>query len=59
MKPWIAGIHAYVPGKSTGADGRRLTKLSANENPLGCSAAALAALATAKPTPATYYIVEN
>ena len=39
MKPWIAGIHAYVPGKSTGADGRRLTKLSANENPLGCSAA--------------------
>ena len=45
MKPWIAGIHAYVPGKSTGADGRRLTKLSANENPLGCSAAALAALA--------------
>ncbi len=45
MKPWIEGIHAYVPGKSTGADGRALVKLSANENPLGCSAAALAALA--------------
>ena len=37
MKPWIAKIHAYVPGRSTGADGRELTKLSANENPLGCS----------------------
>ena len=46
MKPWIEGIHAYVPGKSTRADGRRLVKLSANENPLGCSASALAALAT-------------
>ena len=42
-KPWIAAIHAYVPGKSTGADGRPLIKLSANENPLGSSAAALAA----------------
>lgn len=46
MKPWIEGIHAYVPGKSTRADGRRLVKLSANENPLGCSASASAALAT-------------
>ena len=42
-KPWIASIHAYVPGKSTGADGRPLIKLSANENPLGTSHAALAA----------------
>lgn len=42
-KPWIAAIHAYVPGKSTGADGRPLIKLSANENPLGTSPAALAA----------------
>lgn len=40
-KPWIAGIHAYVPGKSAGADGKPLVKLSANENPLGCSEAAL------------------
>ena len=42
-KPWIAKIHAYVPGKSAGADGRPLIKLSANENPLGTSPAALAA----------------
>ncbi|WP_425594345.1 histidinol-phosphate transaminase [Qipengyuania gelatinilytica] len=45
MKPWIEKIHAYVPGKSKGADGRELIKLSANENPLGCSEAVLAALA--------------
>jgi histidinol-phosphate aminotransferase len=46
-KPWIAAIHAYLPGKSRAADGRPLAKLSANENPLGTSAAALAARATA------------
>lgn len=45
MKPYIAAIHAYVPGKSTAADGRKLVKLSANENPLGTSPATLAALA--------------
>ena len=45
MKPWIETIHAYVPGKSKGEDGRELIKLSANENPLGCSDAVLAALA--------------
>lgn len=44
-KPWIAQIHAYVPGKSKSASGKPLTKLSANENPLGSSPAALAALA--------------
>ncbi|GAA0270855.1 histidinol-phosphate transaminase [Alteraurantiacibacter aestuarii] len=48
MKPWIAGIHAYVPGKSRSADGRSLVKLSANENPLGCSPVALAARADAQ-----------
>ncbi len=42
-KPWISAIHAYVPGKSAGADGRPLIKLSANENPLGTSPQALAA----------------
>jgi len=42
-KPWISAIHAYVPGKSAGKDGRRLVKLSANENPLGTSPSALAA----------------
>ena len=45
LKPWIASIHAYVPGKSKAEDGRELVKLSANENPLGCSQAALDALA--------------
>lgn len=44
-KPWIAQIHAYVPGKSKSASGKPLVKLSANENPLGSSPAALAALA--------------
>ena len=47
MKPWIEGIHAYVPGKAETADGRPLIKLSANENPLGTSPAALAARAQA------------
>jgi histidinol-phosphate aminotransferase len=42
-KDWIAAIHAYVPGKSTGTDGQSLIKLSANENPLGTSPLALAA----------------
>ncbi|MEO7247105.1 MAG: histidinol-phosphate transaminase [Novosphingobium sp.] len=50
-KSWISAIHAYVPGKSAEdfgfADGRPLIKLSANENPLGTSAAALAARETA------------
>jgi histidinol-phosphate aminotransferase len=46
-KPWIEAIHAYVPGKSAGVDGRPLVKLSANENPLGTSAEALAARAGA------------
>jgi histidinol-phosphate aminotransferase len=44
-KPWIAQIHAYVPGQSKSASGQPLVKLSANENPLGSSPAALAALA--------------
>lgn len=46
VKPWIAAIHAYVPGKSKSADGKPLVKLSANENPLGTSAAAMAARAS-------------
>ena len=44
-KPWIAAIHAYVPGRSAGADGRPLVKLSANENPLGTAPSAAAVLA--------------
>ncbi|MEP2235983.1 MAG: histidinol-phosphate transaminase [Alteripontixanthobacter sp.] len=53
MKPWIEAIHAYVPGKATGSDGRSLVKLSANENPLGCSPAALEARSKAQ-HPAAY-----
>ena len=44
LKPWIEAIHAYVPGKSKAADGRPLVKLSANENPLGCSPKVIEAL---------------
>jgi histidinol-phosphate aminotransferase len=47
LKPWIAAIHAYVPGKSADTDGRPLVKLSANENPLGTSPAAIEARAAA------------
>ncbi|MGV3480809.1 MAG: histidinol-phosphate transaminase [Sphingobium sp.] len=42
-KPWILGIAPYVPGRSTSDDGRKLVKLSSNENPLGTSASAIAA----------------
>lgn len=49
LKPWIEDIHAYVPGTSAGSDGKPLVKLSANENPLGTSPAALAALADPAP----------
>ena len=42
-KPWIEQIHAYVPGRSTAAGAVQPIKLSANENPLGTSPAALAA----------------
>lgn len=43
-KPWIEAISAYTPGKAKSDDGRILIKLSANENPLGCSPDAAAAL---------------
>ena len=43
LKPWIAAIHPYTPGKSASDDGRPLVKLSANENPLGTSPLALTA----------------
>lgn len=44
-KLWIDAIEPYTPGKSAGADGRPLLKLSANENPLGTAPAARKALA--------------
>ncbi|MGB5484055.1 histidinol-phosphate transaminase [Parasphingorhabdus sp.] len=46
-KDWIMGIAPYVPGKSSGDDGKKLVKLSANENPLGCSPEATEALTAA------------
>ncbi|HEU0045387.1 histidinol-phosphate transaminase [Sphingomonas sp.] len=42
-KPWIMGIAPYIPGRSTTDDGRKVVKLSSNENPLGTPAAARAA----------------
>jgi histidinol-phosphate aminotransferase len=49
-KPWIEAIAPYVPGRSTTDDGRKVHKLSSNENPLGTSGQAreafLAAVAT-------------
>ena len=53
LKPWIAAIHAYVPGPSEAADGTPLVKLGSNENPYGCSPAVRAALA-ATGDPARY-----
>jgi histidinol-phosphate aminotransferase len=44
-KPWIMDIAPYVPGRSTTDDGRKVAKLSANENPLGTSEHARAAFA--------------
>ncbi len=35
--PWVMAIAPYVPGRAVGDDGRPVAKLSANENPLGCS----------------------
>ena len=53
-KPYISAIHAYTPGKAKADDGGVLIKLSANENPLGCSAHASTALAGERDTMARY-----
>ena len=42
-KQWIMDIAPYVPGRSATDDGRKVAKLSSNENPLGTSDAAKAA----------------
>jgi histidinol-phosphate aminotransferase len=42
-KPWILGIAPYVPGRATSEDGRKVAKLSSNENPFGTPDAARAA----------------
>jgi len=47
VKPWVQAIHPYIPGRSTADDGRKVVKLSSNENPLGTSPAAVAAFADA------------
>ncbi|MEE4152800.1 MAG: histidinol-phosphate transaminase [Erythrobacter sp.] len=54
LKPWIAQLAPYKPGVAAAADGRALVKLSANENPLGTSPAALAALNEARTEAAIY-----
>ncbi len=45
VKPWIDAIHAYVPGKARIGGVAVPVKLSANENPLGPSPKAIAAMA--------------
>lgn len=44
MKPWIAGMHAYVPGKANTGGAAVAAKLSSNENPWGPSPLAVAAM---------------
>ncbi len=46
-KPYVLAIAPYTPGRATTEDGRRVTKLSSNENPLGTSAHAREAFAAA------------
>lgn len=46
-KPWIEAIAPYVPGRSTADDGRKVVKLSSNENPFGTPEGAVAAYAQA------------
>jgi histidinol-phosphate aminotransferase len=46
-KSWIDAIDAYVPGRGKADPGVRLIKLSSNENPLGPSPRAIAAMAEA------------
>ncbi len=49
-KDWIMAIAPYVPGKASADDGRKVIKLSANENPLGTGQAARNARAGAGET---------
>ena len=49
-KEWVMAIAPYIPGRSTADDGRKLIKLSANENPLGTSPHARAAFDAASHT---------
>lgn len=47
IKPWIAAIEAYVPGKAKLDGIAEPVKLSSNENPMGPSPKAVAAMAAA------------
>ena len=49
-KPWIDAIAPYVPGRATTEDGRKVHKLSSNENPLGTSPRAREAFVAAATT---------
>lgn len=53
-KPWIMAIAPYIPGRATTDDGRKVAKLSSNENPLGTSEAARQAFASAASNLARY-----
>ena len=53
-KPWIMAIAPYVPGRSSTDDGRKVVKLSSNENPLGTSKEAIVAFAEHKLNLARY-----
>ncbi len=45
MKPWVAGIAPYVPGKAKIAGRPVVARLASNENPFGPSPKAIAAMA--------------
>lgn len=53
-KPWIEAISPYVPGRSADDSGRKLIKLSANENPLGTSAKVVEAFVSARASLSVY-----
>ncbi|USI72239.1 histidinol-phosphate transaminase [Sphingomonas morindae] len=54
VKPWIAAIAPYVPGRATTDGGKPAAKLSSNENPLGTPQAAREAYAAAAAHLETY-----
>ena len=53
-KDYVMAIAPYVPGRASTDSGTPAVKLSANENPLGCSPHAAAAFATATGSLARY-----
>lgn len=53
-KPYLDNVHLYKPGKSKTPAGTKAEKLSANENPLGCSPAAREAMQQALEHPHLY-----